>query len=176
MTKKNKAKSSRSSGKSKKGSGSKKKALIVYFSASGNTKKVAEAIAEGLKSKLKVDVTPVSKASVKEIKDADIVGMGSGIYMWSAAKPLKKFVESLPVLQEKVAFTFSTSGFGRDMQLNSLKVKMNKKGLCVADSFSVKAYDTWGPLKLIGGINKGRPDKDDMKKATEFGEKIADMF
>ncbi|MBU0535911.1 MAG: flavodoxin domain-containing protein [Nanoarchaeota archaeon] len=155
---------------------SKKNAVIVYFSSTGNTKKVADAIGKGLQSKLKVRIVPVAKADNNDISKADVVGFGSGIYMWSSAKPIKKFVDSLPASREKTAFTFSTSGSGKDMQLNSLKLKLNSKGLCVADSFSCKGKDSFGPLKWFGGIHKDRPNKEDLKKAEEFGRSIAKMF
>lgn len=34
--------------------------------------------------------------------------------------------------------------------------------------FSCKGYDTFGPFKLIGGISKGHPDKNDLDNAKAF--------
>jgi flavodoxin len=36
--------------------------------------------------------------------------------------------------------------------------------------FVCKALDTYGPLKLIGGLNKGRPNEEDYQKAREFAQ------
>jgi hypothetical protein len=37
-------------------------------------------------------------------------------------------------------------------------------------NFSCRAYDTWTPLKLVGGIRKGRPNADDLAAARAFAE------
>ena len=38
--------------------------------------------------------------------------------------------------------------------------------------YSCLAYDTFGPFKLVGGINKGRPNEDDLQNAVEFYDGI----
>jgi len=38
------------------------------------------------------------------------------------------------------------------------------------DEFSCKGGDTWGPLNLFGGINKGRPDEEDLAGARAFAQ------
>jgi len=49
-----------------------------------------------------------------------------------------------------------------------LRGKLQSKGMEVLAGFSCKALDTYGPFKLTGGINKGRPNEEDLKKAREF--------
>jgi flavodoxin len=51
-----------------------------------------------------------------------------------------------------------------------LKEKLENKGMKVLGGFSCKAWDTYGPFKLMGGINKGRPNEEDLKKAREFAK------
>jgi len=36
--------------------------------------------------------------------------------------------------------------------------------------FNCLGWDNVGPLKFIGGINKGRPNENDIKKAKEFAK------
>src|SRR3989344_4132610 len=154
----------------------KKKAAIIYQSETGNTKKLAEAIAKGMKKKLSVRMITIDKAKKSDVDHADIIGFGAGIYSFKPCAPVQKFVDSLPLENEKVVFTFSTSGWGSDMQLTPLKRELNRKGLCVVGSFTCKGHDMWGPFKWFGGINKGRPNKDDLKKAEKFGAEIAKTF
>ena len=49
---------------------------------------------------------------------------------------------------------------------------MAKKGFRIIGEFSCKGYDTFGPLKFIGGINKGKPDEKDLKRAREFAKTL----
>ena len=86
-------------------------------------------------------------------------------------KPEKKFVEfinSLPDVKNRKAFAFTTSGKGSLDYTNKLATKISENGFKIVGEFSCKAFDTWGPLKLIGGINKGRPNSEDLKKPEHF--------
>jgi len=43
------------------------------------------------------------------------------------------------------------------------------RGFSIVDEFSCRGWDTRGPMKLSGGINKGRPDED-LSKARIFAQ------
>ena len=55
---------------------------------------------------------------------------------------------------------------------SSLKEKLESKGYMIIDEFSCAGYNTNSFLKLIGGINKGRPNAKDLKNAEEFAQKL----
>lgn len=133
----------------------------------GCTKKVAKAIASSIKGKL----VEVSKAKKEDVLKADVIGFGSGIYALGPHRSLIKFIDSLPVVEGKKAFLFFTSGCGCKFFTGKLKRKLKKKGFELLGDFVCKGYDRYGPLKLIGGINKGRPNKKDLDKAKEFARK-----
>jgi hypothetical protein len=40
----------------------------------------------------------------------------------------------------------------------------------VVRDFACKGWDTWGPFKLVGGINKGRPKEKELDMAREFAK------
>jgi flavodoxin len=72
-----------------------KTALIVYFSSTGNTQKVAYAIKEGLESGgLQVDVKKPQEAAKADFFDYDLVCVGSPSIEWQPAKPLTEFLRS----------------------------------------------------------------------------------
>lgn len=48
------------------------------------------------------------------------------------------------------------------------------KGFTVDGSFSCRAFDTWAPFKLLGGLNKQRPNAGDLSAAREFAERQRD--
>ena len=143
------------------------KTLIVYSSIHHqNTEKVAKVIAEALEA----DLIPVGKAKSDTLTAYDLIGFGSGIYFMKHHKTLLQFVETLPVVMEKSAFVFSTSGEGGKERHAVLKEKLVNRGFSIVDEFSCKGWDTWGPMKLIGGINKGRPNEEDLAKARVFAQ------
>ena len=42
----------------------------------------------------------------------------------------------------------------------------------IVDEFTCTGFNTNSFLKLFGGINKGRPNADDLKHAEEFAQKL----
>ena len=141
------------------------KTLIVYTSVHHqNTGKVAKVMAE----ELEADLVPIGAAQPASIAAYDLVGFGSGIYFGKHHKTLLQFAETLPPETGKRVFLFSTSGEGGKGRHAALKEKLMDKGFSIVDEFSCKGWDSWGPFKLVGGINKGRPNEDDLERARLF--------
>ncbi|WP_040805863.1 flavodoxin family protein [Nocardia concava] len=139
------------------------KALIVCVSVShGNTRRVAEAMGEVLEA----TVVEPEQVDVDELGSYDLVGFGSGIFHQRFHPRLRGFVRALPKQRRGKAFVFATSGF--PPQLWPLERLVRRSGFEVVDRFSVRAFDTWAPLLLVGGINKGKPDAADLETAREF--------
>ncbi|NCO96576.1 MAG: flavodoxin [Candidatus Aenigmarchaeota archaeon CG_4_10_14_0_8_um_filter_37_24] len=145
------------------------KTLIIYNSVhQGNTKKIAERMGKVLKAKL---VKP-DEIGLKEILNYDLIGFGSGIYMWRHHRSLLDFVNRLPDLKDKRVFVFSTAGKPDKLSHRRLKEKLESKGADIVGEFSCEGLDKFGPLRLIGGINKGRPNQKDLKNAEGFAKKL----
>ena len=145
------------------------KNLIVYESIHhGNTEKIGKAMAEYLNA----DLIKTNDVNVNTLKDYDLTGFGSGIYNGKLHKNVLDLIDKLPILSNKKAFVFSTSGQGKAKYNNTIEQKLKEKGFEVVGSFACKGYDAFGPFKLIGGIAKGRPNENDIQKAKEFAEKL----
>jgi flavodoxin len=141
------------------------KTLIIYTSVHHqNTEKVAKVIAE----ELAADLVPVDQAQSRPLAEYDLIGFGSGIYFMKHHKTLLQFVETLLAVTGRRAFIFSTSGEGGIGKHAALKEKLVYREFSIEGEFSCKGWDTFGPMKLIGGINKGRPNAEDLEKARVF--------
>ncbi|MEV3987294.1 flavodoxin family protein [Streptomyces sp. NPDC049837] len=149
------------------------KVVIVCASVShGNTRRVAETMADVLDAKV---VTP-EEADLRELADADLVGFGSGVFYSRLHPHLTDFVKALPPGHGRT-FVFATSGLP-EIPLapftRPLVRLLEGKGLQVEGSFSCRAFDTWAPFKLVGGINKQRPNAGDLAAARAFAEGLRD--
>lgn len=145
------------------------RALIICKSVHhGNTEKIARVMANALEAEL-MDLKDVSANIIEEY---DLIGFGSGIYYSKPHKKLINFVNELNNVKNKKAFVFSTSGRKKAEFNNLLKNELTKKGFEVIGEFNCKGFDTVGPLKLIGGINKGRPNEEDFKNAEIFARDL----
>jgi flavodoxin len=145
------------------------KALIIYISVHhGNTEKVAKVMANALDAAL----LEVKQADASTLGQYDLIGFGSGIYFGKHHKSLLDFVDKLPVLKNKKAFIFSTSGLRKIPFVHNfdkpLREKLQRKGFDIIGEFSCRGLDTYRATKLVGGVNKGRPDAEDLKQAEDF--------
>ncbi len=149
------------------------KIIIIYASFHHrNTEKVAKIISSTLGAKL----VKFSEVKKEEIGRADLVGFGSGVYYSKFHKGLIDLVDNLPQMENKKAFLFSTSGMRKNFILNRshrhFKNKLKEKGFKILGEYDCRGYDTYSLLKLIGGINRGRPNKKDLKGAKKFAKSI----
>jgi len=51
---------------------------------------------------------------------------------------------------------------------SALREKLQSKGYIVVDDFQCKGFNTNSFMKFFGGMNKGRPNAEDLKNAEEF--------
>ncbi|WP_043262844.1 flavodoxin family protein [Streptomyces sp. CT34] len=148
------------------------KAVIVCTSVShGNTKRIADVMGQVLEAPV---VNPEQIDSA-ELATYDLVGFGSGIFFQNFHPQLRQFVRSLPRGDHGRAFVFATSGLPEPPIrpfTRPLVRLLGQKGFEVADTFTCRAFDTWLPMKLVGGINKDRPNATDLEAARTFAERL----
>jgi len=145
------------------------KALIIYASVHhANTEKVAKVMADALDA----DLLEVLQADASMLEKYDLIGFGSGIYFGRPHKGLLDFVDELPVMKNKKAFIFSTSGLRKIPLIHDfhkpLKQRLQQRGFDIIGEFSCRGLDTYRATKLVGGINKGRPNAQDLQRASDF--------
>jgi len=147
------------------------KVLIIYNSVHReNTEKIARTMSDAIGASL----MNYSEVDGYNVLDYDLIGFGCGIYYGKPEKKFVEFINTLPIVKNKKAFVFTTSGKGNPNYTEKLAEKVSENGFEVVGEFSCKAFDAWGPLKLVGGINKGRPNSNDLKQAQIFVEGLVE--
>ncbi len=149
------------------------KSLIVCFSYHhNNTQKLAEVIAKVLVAQIE---TP-QQTNSEELQEYGLIGFGSGIDSGKHYQVLLDFADKLPQHNDKKAFIFSTAGLtGEKKQAkdhSTLREKLQAKGFRVIDEFQCKGFNTNSFLKYFGGMNKGRPNAEDIKHAEHFAQNL----
>jgi len=149
-----------------------KSLLIVFSYHHNNTGKVAEVISKVLDAEIK---TP-RQVNPEELQDYDLIGFGSGIYDAKHHNTILELADKLPQVTEKKAFIFSTSAImGKDKVAKDhllLRKKLQSKGYTIIDEFACKGFNTNSFMKYLGGMNKGRPNAEDLMHAEEFAQKL----
>ena len=153
------------------------KSLVVVFSYHhGNTEKIANACAKVLGAEVK---TP-QQVKPEEIAEYDLVGFGSGIYSATFDPSILDLANRLPRAGNKKVFLFSTYGApafvaNREFIIKNhqqIREKLQAKGFTVIGEFGCAGWNTNSFLRYFGGLNKGRPDANDLQNAEAFARQM----
>lgn len=146
--------------------------LIVESKHQGNTLKIANAMQEVAP----IEIINTKEAMTKKLDEYDIVGFGSGIYFGKHDKKILKLADKLDE-NKGYSFIVTTSGskdFARyNGRLQHILFKHNK---VVLDTFSCLGLDKFFIFGLNGGINKGKPDENDIVAAQKFIQKVIKKY
>jgi flavodoxin len=146
---------------------SSKSLLVVYSYHHKNTEKIAGVIGRALDARIK---TP-NQIAPEELREYDLLGFGAGIDSDKHYHVLLDFADQLPQLSDKNAFIFSTSGVTgeekKEKDHAALRGILLSKGCRIVGEFQCKGFNTNSFLKLFGGMNKGRPNAEDLSRAKE---------
>ena len=124
---------------------------VRYYSRSGNTKAVAEAIAKA------ADVTAVSvdQSNAAITEPVDVLFVGGALYAYGIDSKLKDYLQTLKKEDAKKAVVFSTSWFSRHA-IDLIKKGLSEAGIPVSEeSFYVR----------------GKPGEQQLKDAAAFAGK-----
>jgi flavodoxin len=140
------------------------KSLIIYHSEHHmNTEKIVKVIAPILEAELLIS----PHIHVTNIQTYELIGFGSGVYHGEFHENLYNWVYSLPKQDGKKAFLFSTAGSRTNSERANERFRalLKEKGFEVIGDFSCLGFDT---ALSSAGINRGRPNVDDLKEAEQF--------
>ena len=133
------------------------KIAVRYYTKTGNTKKLAEAVAKAVGA----EALPIS---VPVEEPVDVLFLGNSYYAFSIDPEVRDFIRSLD--SSKIGRIVN---FGSAAMLNStwkkVKSEADKAGIVMDE----REFHCKGEFK---GIHKGKPDEDDLKAAAEFAKKI----
>ncbi len=133
------------------------KVAVRYYTKSGNTKRLAEAVAKAVGAEALPISTPVTET-------VDILFLGNSYYAFSIDPEVRDFVRTLD--KSKVG---KIVNFGSAAMLNStwkkVKAEADKAGIAMDE----REFHCKGEFK---GMHKGRPNEADLKAAAEFAAKI----
>ena len=131
---------------------------VRYYTRSGNTKKLADAVAAATGAEAKDVSVPLAEKT-------DVLFLGCSYYAFDVDDAVKQFIADNKENIGKIV-CFGTSAMMKSMKKPVLNVAA-PLGVAVSDEeFHCKG--TFGPL------HKGRPDAKDMAAAAEFAKKCCE--
>lgn len=138
------------------------KIAVRYQSRGGNTKAVAEIIAEECKVQALSIEHPIEEYT-------DILFLGGGVYMWKMDDSVREFIEQLEQKKVGQIVCFSTTG-AMDVALRQMKDTAALKGITVNENALLIKMMLRGHSAL--GLTGGKLSEEQRKKVQEFVEKV----
>lgn len=148
------------------------KVLIIYYSRTGNTKKMADLVAEGLdKEGVEAQVKDVKDVSAGELLGYAAIIIGSPTYYGTMASEIKKlFDESVEFhgkLEGKIGAAFASSanvGGGNETTVLDILNAMLIHGMIIQGDY---LGDHYGPVAV------GAPDARSAKQCVRLAGRVA---
>jgi len=150
------------------------KILIVFYSRSGNTKEMAQFVAEGVrKSGTEVVVKSADDTEVDELTKADGIILGSPTYYGTMAAEIKQLLDDSVKfhgsLVGKIGGAFTSSGGpggGNETAILDMLKALLIHGMIIPGNAD---GDHYGPIAV------GAPDKRSAKQCTRMGQIVGDL-
>jgi NAD(P)H dehydrogenase (quinone) len=148
------------------------KILIVYYSRTGNTERMANLIKESIKeNNIDVECKKVENTDPKELLDVDGIVIGSPTYYGTMAAEIKKFIDDgvkfHGKLEGKVGAAFSSAAItGHETTVISILEAFLIHGMIIQGDSKGQHY---------GATTVGKPDKNEAKWCQRFGQRVAKL-
>ena len=132
------------------------KIAIRYYTKTGNTKKLAEAIGNEINVEAKTVDEPLTE-------DVDILFLGSAVYAAGIDQKIKDFIKNINVKVGQVV-NFSSAAL-IESTYKQVKKEVEDKGLKMSED----EFHCRGAFKFV---HRGRPNDDDLRDVQEFAKRI----
>ena len=150
------------------------KGIVIYYSRTGNTKEMAEIIAEAMnQAELPTECKSVDKVKAEDLLAFDAIVVGSPTYYGHMAGPIKQLFDDAVTfhgqLDGKVGAAFSSAaniGGGNETTIMGIIEAMLIAGLVVGGD---PQGDHYGPVSV------GKPDQRVRQQCKRRGQRIAEL-
>jgi len=141
------------------------KLLILYDSQTGNTEKLAEAVAEGARSAPGVEVVLKYYARPEELAEADAIVFGTPTYYHDITLPIKQVMEEAAKagvsLKGKVGAAFGSYGWSGEAPKQVLEILKNRFGMTLVEP----------PIEVLY-----QPRPDQLEQCRKLGKTVAEKI
>jgi len=145
---------------------------IIYFSQTGNTRKVAETIQETLAAQAgSCALVQLADADPLLVERYDLIGLGTPAFYFREPYNVQKFLEELPDHSgnPRPFFFFLTHGGTPGAIAQRISGLAARQGFVTLDFYQCLGYDTYTPFaSRIPASGAGHPDQQDLERAKAF--------
>lgn len=137
------------------------KIRVLYHSRGGNTRKIADVIAEAL------GIVSEQITDSISLDSTDLLFIGDGIYGGKADSVTDKLISKLSSSNVKNVAVFGTYG-GQPISIDKMKTSIKSKGIHVID----ESFGSKGKFFLL--FNRNHPNEEDLNRAKLYAKRVVD--
>jgi ferredoxin len=150
------------------------KSLIIYYSQTGNTQKIAAAIRDGIGESMACDLAQLRDIDTPDLAPYDLIGLGAPVWHRREPSCLMNFIEyTLERVEGRHAFAFCTHGTLPGRFFARVVPALSQRGLTVVGWRNWYCAVTM-PEKPKPYFTDGHPDAIDIEEAKAFGRDVAE--
>lgn len=146
--------------------------IILYASRHhGNTKKLVDAIVAEHPEVDTLDIKALGKDEYPDLSEYHLIGVATGIYYSEIDKDMARVLSNVLQPQDKV-FGLMTYGGKNKWYGKDIDGICRMKQAIFMGVYGCTGFDTWGPFKIVGGVQKGHPTVEEIKGAVDFYDRL----
>jgi ferredoxin/flavodoxin len=149
------------------------KGIVAYYSATGNTAQVAEALWRGMKSVIPCDVAPIKLLKPEDMSKYDVIAIGAPNWYMRVPANVLIFTHDMPRMDSKHCIIFGTHGGMPWGQFWIMSKNILKKGMTIIGWSDWYGADFLTPHSCVPDGEWGHPDSIDLAEAEAFGRQMA---
>ena len=134
---------------------------VRYYTKTGNTKRLAEAIAQAVG----VEALPISVPVTQQV---DVLFLGNSYYAFTIDPAVRQFIRILHRDQVGRIVNFGTAAM-LNSTWNKVKMSTDIAGIPLDE----REFHCKGEFK---GLHKGRPNEEDLRAAAAFAKEVVDSL
>lgn len=147
------------------------KALICYYSGSGNTLLAARYVAKNVRN-VEIDMFDIVRDGAPDLDSYGMVGFAAFADFWAPSDLILDFIDRLPSQADKPAFVFNTFGMVSGKTLKVLADRATAGGFRVVAGHSLHTPENYPPMMAKGLGNINAPSAKELGKLSDF---VADL-
>lgn len=130
--------------------------MILYFSATGNCKYTAEALAQKTDDKVKSILDFMDGREKADFTDEKRLGIISPTYNWGLPSIVREFVQNseIAVLENTYVYFVSTYGTTPGASVHEMRRLLREKNIEIDSVYSIRMPDTWTPIFDLSDAHK----------------------
>lgn len=130
--------------------------MIIYFSATGNCRHTAEALAQKTEDKAKSILDFMNGREKADFRDEKRLGLIAPTYSWRLPSIVREFIQNTEIMVSENTYVYFVSTYGTSpgASVHEMRGLLKEKNIDIDSTYSIRMPDTWTPIFNLSDARK----------------------